>query len=80
VSVDPGKTFLRSGDRVLALLSFQTAPDQTYFVWLEAVHGLTLVQTEMRLVSEEEGRRALAQSRSVTLAQGRIIPLAPPKD
>ena len=28
VSVDPGKTFLRSGDRVLALLSFQTAPDR----------------------------------------------------
>ena len=78
VSVDPGRTFLRSGDRVLAMLGFQTAPDQTYFVWVEAVHGLTLVQTEMRLVSEEEGRRALAQSRAVTPAQDRIIPLAPP--
>jgi opacity protein-like surface antigen len=78
VSVDPGRTFLRSGDRVLATLGFQTAPDQTYFVWVEAVHGLTLVQTEMRLVSEEEGRRALAQSRVVTPAQGRVIPLAPP--
>ena len=78
VSVDPGRTFLRSSDRVLAMLGFQTAPDQTYFVWVEAVHGLTLVQTEMRLVSEEEGRRALAQSRAVTPAEGRIIPLAPP--
>jgi opacity protein-like surface antigen len=78
VSVDPGKTFLRSGDRVLTMFSFQTAPDQTYFVWVEAVHGLTLVQTEMRLVSEEEGRRALAQSRAVTPAEGRVIPLAPP--
>jgi len=78
VSVDPGRTFLRSGDRVLAMLGFQTAPDQTYFVWVEAVHGLTLVQTEMRLVSEEEGRRALAQSRAVTPAEDRVIPLAPP--
>jgi hypothetical protein len=78
VSVDPGRTFLRSGDRVLAMLGFQTAPDQTYFVWVEAVHGLTLVQTEMRLLSEEEGRRALAQSRAVTPAEDRIIPLAPP--
>jgi opacity protein-like surface antigen len=78
VSVDPGRTFLRSGDRVLATLGFQTAPDQIYFVWVEAVHGLTLVQTEMRLVSEEEGRRALAQSRAATPAQDRVIPLAPP--
>jgi len=78
VSVDPGRTFLRSGDRVLAMLGFQTAPDQTYFVWVEAVHGLTVVQTEMRLVSEDEGRRALAQSRAVTPAEGRVIPLAPP--
>src|SRR5258706_7473117 len=78
VSVDPGRTFLRSGDRVLAMLGFQTAPDQTYFVWVEAVHGLTVVQTEMRLVSEDEGRRALAQRRAVTPAEGRVIPLAPP--
>jgi hypothetical protein len=80
VSVDPGRTFLRSGDRVLGTLGVQTAPDQTYFVWVEAFHGLTLVQTEMRLVSEEEGRRALAQSRSVTPAEGGVIPLVPPKN
>src|SRR5258708_39488614 len=60
------------------MLGFQTAPNQTYFVWVEAVHGLTLVHTEMRLVSEEEGRRALAQSRAVTPAEDRVIPLAPP--
>jgi hypothetical protein len=80
VSVDPGRTFLRSGDRVLGTLGFQTAPDQTYFVWVEAFHGLTLVQTEMRLVSEEEGRPALAQSRAVTPAEGGVIPLTPPKN
>src|SRR5258708_36127353 len=60
------------------MLGFQTAPNQTYFVWVEAVHGLTLVHTEMRLVSEDEGRRALAQSRAVTPAESRVIPLAPP--
>src|SRR5258706_6711746 len=78
VSVDPGRTFLRSGDRVLAMLGFQTAPNQTYFVWVEAVRGLTRVQREMRGVSEEEGRRALAESRAVTPGEDRVIPLAPP--
>jgi opacity protein-like surface antigen len=78
VPVDPGKTFLRSGDRVLTIFSFEAAADKTYFVWVEAVHGVTLVQTEMRLVSEDEGRRSLAQSRVVPLAQSGVIPLAPP--
>jgi len=46
------------------------------FVWVEAVHGLTLVQTEMRLVAEE-GRRALAHKAGRHAAEGRFIPLAP---
>jgi hypothetical protein len=79
VTVDPGKTFLRSGDRVLTMFSFETAADQTYFVWVEAVHGLTLVQTEMRPVSEADGRRSLAQSRVVPFAQSPVVLLAPPK-
>ena len=49
-------------------------------IFVEAFHGLTLVQTEMRLLSEEEGRRALAQSRAVTPAEGGVIPLVPPKN
>jgi opacity protein-like surface antigen len=32
-------------------------------VHLEAVHGITVVQAEMRLVSDAEGRNSLAQSR-----------------
>ncbi len=62
-AVDPGRTFLRAGDRVLTSLSFEAAAGQSYFVHLEAVHGITVVQAEMRLVSEAEGRNVLAQSR-----------------
>src|SRR5215467_11766212 len=46
VAVNPGRTFLRSGDRVLATLAFEAAADQIYYVRIRAVHGVTLVQTE----------------------------------
>ncbi len=62
-AVDPGRTFLRAGDRVLTSLRFEAAAGQSYFVHLEAVHGITVVQAEMRLVSDAEGRSLLAQSR-----------------
>lgn len=62
-TVNPGRTFLRSGDRVLTSLTFEAAADRSYFVQLEAVHGMTVVQTEMRLVSEAEGRDSLAPGR-----------------
>ncbi len=75
VIVDPGKTFLRSGDRVLGMLSFEAAADQTYFVWVEAVHGLSLVQTDVRLVSEADGRRSLEQSRLAEAPPEATIPL-----
>src|SRR5712691_10116521 len=62
-TVDPGHTFLRAGDRVLTSLRFEAAAGQSYFVQLEAVHGMTVLQAEMRLVSEAEGRSSLEQSR-----------------
>ncbi len=62
-AVDPGRTFLRAGDRVLTSLRFEAAAGQSYFVHLEVVHGITVVQAEMRLVSDAEGRSLLAQSR-----------------
>lgn len=68
VSVDPGKTFVRSGDRVLGWLEFEAAADQTYYVMVRAVHGVNLVQTDINLVSEADGRRVLAQSRYVPVA------------
>jgi opacity protein-like surface antigen len=61
-TVDPGRTFLRAGDRVLTLLGFEAAAGESYFVRLEAVHGIIVVQTEMRLVSAAEGRDSLMQS------------------
>jgi len=75
VTVEPGRTFLRSGDRVLGMLSFETAADRTYFVWVEAVHGMTLVQTDMHLVSEDEGRRSLEQSRFAGAMPAETVPL-----
>src|SRR6266700_447575 len=41
----------------------ERAAGRRYFVHLEAVHGITVVQAEMRLVSDAEGRSLLAQSR-----------------
>jgi opacity protein-like surface antigen len=62
-TVDPGRTFLRAGDRVLTSLRLETAAGQSYFVQLEAIHGMTVVHAEMRQVSEAEGRGWLAQGR-----------------
>ena len=73
-TVSPGWTYLRVGDRVLSTLSWAAEANQSYFVWVEAIHGLTLVRTEVRLVSETEGRRALAQSRFVGVATARVPP------
>jgi len=77
LAVNPGKTFLRSGDRVLATFSFEAAADQTYFVRVQVVHGVTLTQTDINLVGEAEGRNALAQSRFIPLAPS-AGPAAPP--
>jgi hypothetical protein len=53
----------------LTSLRFEAAAGQSYFVHLEAVHGITVVQAEMRLVSDAEGRNSLAQSRWAGAAQ-----------
>jgi opacity protein-like surface antigen len=61
-TVAPGRTFVRSGDRVLSAVAFQAEPNRSYFVRVEAVSGTRPVRTETRLVSEAEGRRAIGQS------------------
>ncbi len=61
-TVAPGKTFVRSGDRVLFAVAFQAEPNRSYFVRVEAVSGVTPVRTEARLAPEAEGRKAVAQS------------------
>ena len=64
-TVDPGNTYLRVGDRVLSTLYFVAAANQRYFVRIEATYGLSLVRTDVQLVSETEGRSSLEQSRFV---------------
>ena len=64
-TVDPGNTYLRVGDRVLSTLYFVAAANQRYFVRIEATYGLSLVRTDVQLVSETEGRSSLDQSRFV---------------
>ena len=61
-TVAPGRTFVRSGDRVLSAVAFQAEPNRSYFIRIEAVSGTRPVRTETRLVSEAEGRRAIGQS------------------
>ena len=67
-TVNPGRTFVRTGDRVLSAVAFQAEPNRSYFVRIEAVPGVSPVRTETRLVSEAEGRRSLAQSRFIGAA------------
>jgi len=65
VIVNPGRTHLRIGDRILTILSLQTAANRSYFVQVEAVPGVRPIRTRTRAVSETEGRHLLAQSRFV---------------
>jgi hypothetical protein len=78
VTVGPGKTFVRSGERVLGWLEFEAAADRTYYVLVQAVHGVNLVQTDISLVTEADGRSALARSRFVPIAPPSPPPGAPP--
>ena len=79
-TVAPGRTFVRSGDRVLSAVAFQAEPNRSYFVRIEAVSGTRPVRTETRLVTEAEGRRAIAQGRFAGAAPAVIAaPKAAPK-
>jgi opacity protein-like surface antigen len=66
--VNPGRTFLRAGDRILTTLALQTSADQTYFVLIEAVPGFTPLRVEMRQMTEGAARRAIAQSSPIGTA------------
>src|SRR6266446_2142713 len=73
---------LRVGDQAVATYTLEVAANQSYFVRVEAVPGVRPVQTEVRIVSEVEGRRFLAQSRPVgaappAIAAPRVPPPAP---
>jgi len=73
-TVNPGRTELRIGQRLVRTLTFVATANQSYFVRVEAIYGLTLARTEAHPVSEPEGRRSLAQSRFVGVAPAVVIP------
>ena len=84
-TVSPGRTFLRVGDQAVATYTLEVAANQSYFVRVEAVPGVRPVQTEVRIVSEVEGRRFLAQSRPVgaappAIAAPRVAPKPAPRE
>ncbi len=66
--VNPGRTFLRVGDRILTTLAIQANANQTSYVLVEAVPVLTPVRVEMREMTEALARRVLAQSRPAAVA------------
>jgi len=72
-TVSPGNTYLRIGDRLLSTLYFVAAANQSYFVRVDATYGLSLVRTDVQLVSETEGRRSLEQSRYVGGAPSVVV-------
>jgi hypothetical protein len=61
--VNPGRTFLRVGDKILTTLAIQTGANRTSYVLIEAVPGLSPVRVEMREMDEASARRVLARSR-----------------
>jgi len=79
-TVNPGRTFLRIGEQAVAVFTLEAVANRSYFVRIEAVSSVRPVRTEVRLVSETDGRRALAQSRLVgaTPAVGAAPRVQPP--
>ena len=75
--VNPGRTFLRVGDRILTTLAIQTNANRTSYVLIEAVPGLSPVRVEMRETSEAAASRTLAQSRPAAAGALAAAPRAP---
>jgi hypothetical protein len=71
-TVNPGRTFLRIGEQAVAVFTLEAQANRSYFVRVEAVSGVRPVRTEVRLVSEVDGRRSIAQSRVVGAAPAAI--------
>jgi opacity protein-like surface antigen len=72
--VNPGRTFLRAGDRILTTLALQTSANQSYYVLVEAVPGQTSLRVEMRETSQGAARSALSRSRAAAPAAAAAAP------
>ena len=79
-TVNPGRTELRIGERLVRTLTFTAAANQSYFVRVQALDPRLPVRIDAQPVSEPEGRRSIAQSRHVGIAPVVVIPplVAPP--
>ena len=75
VVVNPGRTFLRAGDRILTTLAIQTAANQRYYVLVQAVPNQTPVRVEMREMPEATARPSLAQSRPIGTGPVAAVPV-----
>lgn len=76
-TVNPGRAFLRFGDRVVTTVAVDAAANRSYFVSVQAIPGVRPLRAAVRLVTEAAGRRALAQSRFVGAAVSAQKPAAP---
>ena len=74
-TVGPGRNYLQIGDRAPSTL--EVAANQSYFVRVRALGNPPSVRTDVSLVSEDEGRRSLEQSRLAGAAPAAAAP--PPK-
>jgi opacity protein-like surface antigen len=74
VAVNPGRVFVRTGEQVIGSFELEAAADRTYYLRVQAVHGTTVVQTDITQLDDAQGRDAVAQARFVPPA-----PPAPPE-
>ena len=73
-TVNPGRTELRIGERLVRTLTFTAAPNQSYFVRVQALDARIPVRIDVQPVSEPEGRRTIARSRHVGIVPVVVIP------
>ena len=75
-TVGPGRNYLSVGDGAPSTLEVEAG--ESYFVRVRALGDPQSARFEVRLVSEEEGRRSLAQSRFVGVAPAATAPSPKP--
>jgi opacity protein-like surface antigen len=78
ITVAPGTAKILIGDLTPSKLDLIAAANQRYFVRVDAIYGVTVVRTEVQLVSEQEGLNALGQSRFTGDATPAITAVAAP--
>ncbi len=76
-TVGPGRNYLQIGDRAPSTLVVEA--NRSYFVRVGALGNPPSVRTEVSLVSEDEGRGSLAQSRFAGVAPAAVTTAPPPK-